>query len=321
MNTSEKLFLVLAEELNFRRTAEKCFITQQCLSDHIRRLETHYGTRLLNRKPSVSLTPAGAAVIRTLRQIQNMEAGLANELAEMENGAAGSLKMGINYTRARLILPPLFARYHARYPHVRLELVLDETASMEEMLEKGQLDFFLGFNAMEQPPLKALPLAQEHLYLIASKEYVRRYLPEKADGLLCHREAADLGDLDGVPLITNFSTSTVFQMLHQHLASAHIAIDNILSISDYFVADGISRSGCTAFLCPQIYVPTLLEQNRLHPPGQKLLAWPVRGLEQTMRFDLIYNGSIHYPRFARDCFSLIQEIVRDIDVPLTTGRH
>ena len=39
MTTSEKLFLVLAEELNFNRAAKKSFISQQALSDHIKRLE------------------------------------------------------------------------------------------------------------------------------------------------------------------------------------------------------------------------------------------------------------------------------------------
>ena len=68
MNTSEQLFLLLAEELNFTRAAERAFISQQGLSDHIRRLEKHYGTALLTRRPRVALTPAGAAVQKSCWQ-------------------------------------------------------------------------------------------------------------------------------------------------------------------------------------------------------------------------------------------------------------
>ena len=42
MTNSEKLFLILAEELNFRRAAARAFLSQQGLSDHIRRLEGGY---------------------------------------------------------------------------------------------------------------------------------------------------------------------------------------------------------------------------------------------------------------------------------------
>lgn len=69
MTTSEKLFLVLAEELNFSRAAKKSFISQQALSEHIKRLEQYYGLALFIRFPSVKLTEAGKNVQKTLQAI------------------------------------------------------------------------------------------------------------------------------------------------------------------------------------------------------------------------------------------------------------
>ena len=86
MTNSEKLFLILAEELNFRRAAARAFLSQQGLSDHIRRLEECYGTPLFYRRPRVSLTPAGEAVQRTLQRVKNLESGLEAELAERRRG-------------------------------------------------------------------------------------------------------------------------------------------------------------------------------------------------------------------------------------------
>ncbi|MFR5880047.1 MAG: LysR family transcriptional regulator [Cloacibacillus evryensis] len=53
MTNGEKLFLILAEGLSFGRAAKRCFLSQQCFSDHIKRLEEYYGTTLL-RRPSIN---------------------------------------------------------------------------------------------------------------------------------------------------------------------------------------------------------------------------------------------------------------------------
>ena len=41
-------FLVLCEEMNFRRAAQKLHITQQSLSGHINKLETSFGVPLFD---------------------------------------------------------------------------------------------------------------------------------------------------------------------------------------------------------------------------------------------------------------------------------
>ncbi len=57
-------FVAVAEELNFRRAAERLFITQPALSRQISALERMVGTRLLHRNTrSVELTLAGEAML------------------------------------------------------------------------------------------------------------------------------------------------------------------------------------------------------------------------------------------------------------------
>ena len=48
-------FSELAKDLHMTRTANRLFISQQTLSNHIQRLEDYYGTKLFHRKPALPL--------------------------------------------------------------------------------------------------------------------------------------------------------------------------------------------------------------------------------------------------------------------------
>ena len=58
MTTNQQMFLLAAEELSFTRAAARAYVSQQCLSDHIRRMEESYGVRLFDRSPRLRLTAA-----------------------------------------------------------------------------------------------------------------------------------------------------------------------------------------------------------------------------------------------------------------------
>ena len=62
--TSFYYFTELAKDLNMSRTAQRIFVSQQTISNHIQRLEEFYGMPLFYRKPRLSLTYAGETVLR-----------------------------------------------------------------------------------------------------------------------------------------------------------------------------------------------------------------------------------------------------------------
>lgn len=64
-----KMFMLAAEEMNFSRAAEIAFVTQQCLSDHIKKLEDSYGVKFFTRRPRLSLTPEGEAMLRYISRL------------------------------------------------------------------------------------------------------------------------------------------------------------------------------------------------------------------------------------------------------------
>lgn len=76
-------FLVLCEEMNFRRAAQKLHITQQSLSGHINKLETSFGVPLFDRKQPLTLTPAGMYLRKRAAEFLAMQDDLQKELLDI----------------------------------------------------------------------------------------------------------------------------------------------------------------------------------------------------------------------------------------------
>lgn len=76
MLISFKMFMAVVEEMSISRAAARSFVTQQCVSDHVKRIEEEYGVTLFNRRPRLSLTPAGEEMYKTLCRISELESNL-----------------------------------------------------------------------------------------------------------------------------------------------------------------------------------------------------------------------------------------------------
>ena len=65
-----RYFIAVAEELHFRRAAERLYVTQPAISRQIALLEHEIGVRLFERnRRRVELTPAGSVLLDNLREV------------------------------------------------------------------------------------------------------------------------------------------------------------------------------------------------------------------------------------------------------------
>lgn len=296
MTNGEQLFLVLCQELNFRRAAQRCYVTQQGLSDHIRRLEEKYGSPLFQRKPKVALTPAGEALRRMLEREWVMKQDLKRELEQLVTGRGGKVTLGINGSRAQIMLPAILGRYREISPEAELTIRMEDTRRMEEKLARGELDCYIGVNAPGGPDRICLPLVWDDIYVLAHKALLSSCgvsVPENGSPV-------ELERLAGLPFVRNLPGSTLNEAVDQLLRRKGLSLRQIAAVSDYKVQLGFCQQGWGAMFCPQM----LLEQPEWH--REDLVLMPVLGLERALRIDLVYDRNRMYSACVNHLFDCIR---------------
>ncbi|MDY2649461.1 MAG: LysR family transcriptional regulator, partial [Pyramidobacter porci] len=133
MTTAQEMFLLAAQELSFSRAAKRAFVTPQCLSDHIRRLEERYGVKLFHRRPRLELTREGRTLRDYLSRIARLEENMALEMEDVSAGMRGTVRLGIPLTRGRIFIPRLMPEFQRRFPRVDVKIALRDTRDLQRM--------------------------------------------------------------------------------------------------------------------------------------------------------------------------------------------
>lgn len=134
-------FIAVAEELNFRRAAERLHIVQPGLSQQISRMESELGLALLERtKRRVELTDAGQLFLGEARALLERYEQAVTSARQAAAGQAGSLDVGFVGPAIYSVLHSVARAYLKSFPNVNL--VLHELNSAEQLdrIIAGTLD-------------------------------------------------------------------------------------------------------------------------------------------------------------------------------------
>ncbi len=120
-------FLAVARAGGFRDGARGSGGSASGLSEAVRRLEARLGVRLLNRTTrSVAPTEAGARLLERLGPaLGEVEAAL-DVVNGFRDRPAGTLRLNVPVSAARLVLPAIVPPFLAAYPDIRLDVVAED---------------------------------------------------------------------------------------------------------------------------------------------------------------------------------------------------
>jgi DNA-binding transcriptional LysR family regulator len=182
---------VLGEELNYRRAAEKLFITQPALSTAIKQLEHQFGVILFRRNTrEVALTDLGAAWLPQVQQaIAGVEAVVDN-LVMLSGTRRGVLRVGYLIGTGADVLFRVVRHFEAAYPDVTVEPIEFDFSDPTAGLADGTTEV-----AIIRPPVD-LP---DHRMLILDSESWVACLPR--DHRLAQRSEIEIADLLDDPIV------------------------------------------------------------------------------------------------------------------------
>lgn len=193
-------FTEVAKDLHITKTAERLFVTQQTLSNHIARLEHYFGVPLLYRKPSLSLTTAGEFVLAFANVVDQEHTNLKDILSDVEQQERGVVRFGASTLRMNTCLPHILPRFSERYPNVELRLTDTITSKLTPMVLDGQLDFAIVLSDKPDPKLVEHHLMDDHVYLCVAEPLLRKYYGEQTDAIKAAAEhGASVRDFAKLP--------------------------------------------------------------------------------------------------------------------------
>lgn len=120
-----RAFVILAEELSFRRAAERLHMSQPPLSRLIKTLEDELGVRLLerDRASKISLTDAGQSFLADTRRTLAQTEAARGRAQEAERGERGRLNIANNAALSADVLPRLLCSFREQFPQVQISLI------------------------------------------------------------------------------------------------------------------------------------------------------------------------------------------------------
>jgi DNA-binding transcriptional LysR family regulator len=160
----------IADEGSFGRAAERLGYTQSAISQQIAALERIVGLRLIERPGGprpISLTEAGEILLRHADAIQARLLAAKADMAALEAGDAGRLRVGTFQSVGAKIIPRLLRSFSQSHPQV--EVVLRESpdeSELLEMIERGDLDLTFWTLPVAGGPYETVELLHDPYVLV-----------------------------------------------------------------------------------------------------------------------------------------------------------
>lgn len=235
-------FLVLAEELNFRRTAQRLAVDQSALTRRIQKLESLLGFALFERTTrEVSLTPAGRAFYEANAGLLHGFGASIRAARRVAEGKSGTLRVGYMAFATIEMMPVAVTRFRAAAPEVDISLSYMRTQGQKLALSDGGLDVGYLIGPFEHSEFHSMTVAVDPLCVLMPAAHP-----------LAARQSIRPADLAGEPLVLgDMAEWEAYRWrLDEMFASASLKPTIALEASDTLAMIGLVEAGLGSAIYP-----------------------------------------------------------------------
>lgn len=188
-----RYFLAVADDLSFRRAAERIAVSQPALSQRIKALEEEIGVPLFARSSrGVALTPAGEVFQRGARQILREVDLTISSTRLADRGESGSLAIAFNEIGGQQpLVGQCLGLFRSVFPNVAVHLSEMGMAAQQDALRTGAVDAGFHYRVPGEAPGLVHRILEEQDFMLV--------LPE--DHALARQATVRLQNLEGQPMV------------------------------------------------------------------------------------------------------------------------
>lgn len=239
-------FLALVKYGSFTKAAQSLYISQQSLSENIRRLEEEIGTPLLNRGRTLSLTPAGKCFLSGGRKILSTQDKMLREISIVSNTARGRIVLGVESFDTPPFLPETLSHFTKKYPEYEVSV------APLHLQEKADLSFHCGEpeKGMESIPL----INSDPISIVINRSLAFQIFGnnwEETEKRLI--ETQSISGLEEVPFLILYVNKRMHPMLDDLFRAADFTPIEAFKSEDASLLTSLCASGTGAFLGPADY--------------------------------------------------------------------
>jgi len=223
-----EIFITLADNLNFTRTAEQLYLSQTTVTLQIRSLEEELHTKLFERTSrSVKLTYAGGVFLEKARDILERIEDAVQETAFAAQGYTGHLQIGFADDVNASGISNIIRRFSLAHPEIRLQVQGGYPGNLLNGLISDEYDLIF------TPSFRKIQNEKLNRHVLGSYRTVAAF---HQDHPFCKKKSLKYSDFEGEKYIfisgdrdeLDFSAIFMHQLDLHHVHVHQIArIDNI----------------------------------------------------------------------------------------------
>lgn len=304
-----KYFLMVAEELNITRAAERLYISQQSLSNHISNMERELDVKLFTRSPKLALTYAGELLVETATQILDLNSQYLSKVGDINRHYLGVLRLGISHTCGLALLPEVLPKFQEEFPMVEFSLYEGNSTHLEDELAHGRVDLIICFQPIMMEGVEVVPLTEQDLILVVPKVFTDQLFGPRSQEI--RQQYADGADIDAfrhMPFILikrgNRTRSIVDQYFSRHFFKPKLTLETENTITTLAMAE----AGVGITICPELFLKTI------HVTGgqsatEKLDLFPLTDPSTISKLVIGYRQDRYLSHFAERFIELTKEVL------------
>ena len=299
-------FLVVAEELNITKAAERLYISQQSLSNQIIKLEKELDIQLFVRSPQFALTYAGTRLVRAATQMMDVKRQILSEIDDINNNRRGELKLGVSHTRGRALLPEILPFFNQTHPLVEITLVEDNSETLEHHLQHGMIDLMIGFMPVMLEGVETLPLITDRLFLVVPRKFMQMVFGNKTDFMRGKfSESADITPFKECPFLFLKKGNRIRSLTDLYLKSKNISPQVVLETENIETAFALSVKGMGITVYPEMFLNNL-HKNFGEETGVDF--FPLNNSATVCRLCIAYSRNRYLSKAAQDFIEIAQRV-------------